>query len=391
MTNSRGEIVLANPAAERLFHYTVEELQGNRIEMLIPERVKQQHVAVRDQFYEKPANRIMGHGRDLAARRKDGTDIPVEISLSHYRREGEVFVIAFIVDISERKRIEENMLLQQKELEKVSDEIRSLNAELEEKVEERTVILKEALQKLEQSQNELREALKKEKQLNEIKSRFVSMASHEFRTPLSTVLSSATLISKYTGSEENDKRERHIKKIKDSVSHLNDLLEDFLSLGKLEEGKIGINPAAFAVKEFAEDILDEMRILLKPQQEIFLEIAGDEQFHTDKRLLKNVLINLISNAIKFSGEGKRIRVSVSNQEGYLRWVIRDQGLGIPEDDIPHLFSNFFRANNVTNIQGTGLGLSIVKRYLDLVEGQISLESKEGVGTAVTVTLPDLQQ
>ena len=147
------------------------------------------------------------------------------------------------------------MLEQQKQLEKVSNEIRKLNADLEVKVEERTMILKEALQRLEQSQTELSEALDKEKQLNEIKSRFVSMASHEFRTPLSTVLSSASLLEKYKTTEEQAKRSRHIDKIKNSVRHLNDILEDFLSLGKLDEGKVENHACEFDLQEFIRDTI----------------------------------------------------------------------------------------------------------------------------------------
>src|SRR5204863_5441778 len=139
---------------------------------------------------------------------------------------------------------------QQKELERITNELKTLNTELEGKVEERTLILKEALQKLEESQKDLSEALDKEKQLSEIKSRFVSMASHEFRTPLSTVLSSASLLSKYTTTEEQEKRTRHVDKIKNSVKHLNDILEDFLSLGKLDEGKVETRCDEIDVPEF---------------------------------------------------------------------------------------------------------------------------------------------
>lgn len=191
------------------------------------------------------------------------------------------------------------------ELEKISDDIRKLNTDLEGKVEERTIILKEALQKLEESQEELNESLDKERQLNEIKSRFVSMASHEFRTPLSTILSSATLVSKYPTGEEFDKREKHIRRIKDSVNHMNELLEDFLSLGKLEEGKVGVTVTNFSVKDFVEDVVDEMRAHLKNGQDIVLDCIGDGHIKTDKRMLKNIMLNLISNAIKFSGEGKK--------------------------------------------------------------------------------------
>ncbi|HEX6332586.1 MAG TPA: PAS domain S-box protein, partial [Flavisolibacter sp.] len=230
VTDSTGTIVLVNPSACKMFGYTTEELVGKKIETLIPSQYRHSHVKLRDGFYDHPQNRVMGHGRDLHGQKKGGENFPVEVSLSTYRQNDALFVIAFVVDITHRKMIEQNIISQQKQLERVTDEMRRLNAELEAKVEERTVILKEALQRLEESQQELSEALDKERQLNEIKSRFVSMASHEFRTPLSTVLSSASLLSKYTTAEDQDKRNRHIDKIKGSVKHLNDLLDDFLSL-----------------------------------------------------------------------------------------------------------------------------------------------------------------
>lgn len=214
ITNSKGIIVLVNPAACRMFGYETAALIDQPIELLIPQRYRPHHVQLRDQFYKAPKNRVMGHGRDLYGQTSSGEDLPVEVSLSTYLQDEERFVIAFIVDITERKKIERNMLAQQQQLEEMAHEMRSLNTELEAKVEERTLILKEALQKLEQSQTELSEALDKERQLNEIKSRFVSMASHEFRTPLSTVLSSASLLGKYTQTEEQEKRERHVGKIK---------------------------------------------------------------------------------------------------------------------------------------------------------------------------------
>ena len=215
LTNGAGNIVMVNPAAERVFGYSAEELVGKPVEVLLPDQVKIRHQGLREGFYQNPSNRVMGHGRDLYGRRKDGADIPVEVSLSFYRKENELFVIAFIVDITQRKLIEKNILEQQQELEKMARDMRRLNTQLEAKVEERTVILKEALQKLEKSQQELSEALDKEKQLSEIKGRFVSMASHEFRTPLSTVLSSASLLSRYTTTEEQDKRNRHVEKNKE--------------------------------------------------------------------------------------------------------------------------------------------------------------------------------
>jgi PAS domain S-box-containing protein len=388
LTNGQGQIILVNPAAERMFRYSADELSGKPIETLIPQRSADHHKSLREGFYSNPGNRVMGHGRDLYGRRKDDTEIPVEVSLSSYKMNDELYVIAFIVDITYRKTIENDMRLQQKQLEKMAGDMRRLNTQLEAKVEERTLILKEALQKLEQSQFDLNAALNKEKQLNEIKSSFVSLASHEFRTPLSTVLSSAVLIGKYTLTAEQANRDRHIKRIKDSVKQLNDLLEDFLSLGKLEEGKIRVDPEPVQVQSFVEDTSDELKAIMKAGQVIDLEVAGHRPFVTDKRLLKNVLINLLSNAVKFSPENAAISVRATIRGNQLILAVSDNGIGISDEDQRHMFTSFYRGKNALNIQGTGLGLHIVKRYVDLLEGTIALKSQLDVGTTVTVTLTE---
>jgi PAS domain S-box-containing protein len=387
ITDDQGNIVLVNPAACRIFGYTSDEMIGEKIELLIPAHYKTDHVQMRDGFYKEHKNRIMGHGRELFGTKKDQTNFPVEVSLSTYVQNNNRFVIAFIVDITHRKEIEQNLLKQQKQLEKVSDEIRKLNSELEAKVEERTVILKEALQRLEQSQEELSEALDKERQLSEIKSRFVSMASHEFRTPLSTVLSSASLLSRYTTTQDQEKRQRHVDKIKGSVKHLNDLLDDFLSLGKLDEGKVGAEFSEINLHELLGDTIDEMRGLTKNCQNIEYEHTGPLKIESDKKLIKNIMINLITNAIKFSEEGKTIWVESQVYEEQAVISVRDEGIGISKEDRVHLFSSFFRGKNALNIQGTGLGLHIVKRYLDLLGGHVNLKSELGTGTIITFTIP----
>jgi PAS domain S-box-containing protein len=387
VTDSKGNIILVNPSACRIFGYEPEELKGQKIEILVPTKYEKNHVQLRDRFYNDPKNRVMGHNRDLYGEKKDGHNFPVEVSLSTYIQKDERYVIAFIIDITHRKMIEKNILSQQHELEKVTEEMRKLNADLEAKVEQRTIILREALQKLEESQKELNEALNKEKELNEIKSRFVSMASHEFRTPLSTVLSSASLVDKYTSSEDQEKRSRHVEKIKNSVKHLNMLLEDFLSLGKLEEGKIGTHFHEFNLKELILDTIEEMNEPLKKDQHISYNGTGRVLVMSDKNLLRNILFNLISNAIKFSDDSKSIHVISEVNDKFIRISIRDEGIGISEDDKEHLFSSFFRGKNVVNIQGTGLGLHIVKRYVELLGGNILLESKLGEGTMITVLIP----
>lgn len=388
LTNGKGHIVLANPAAERMFGYSAKELENLPVEVLLPANFRTGHKSLREGFHKKPSNRSMGAGRDLFALKKNGDEFPVEISLSYYKKDDELFVIAFIVDITLRKEVEQNLVKKQNELEKVTFEIRKLNTELEKKVDERTHILKEALEKLEQSQTELHEALDKEKQLNEIKSRFVSLASHEFRTPLSAVLSSAALISKYSKEDDQEKRDKHIGRIKDSVKHLNDILEDFLSLGKLDEGRIVTDPGEFNLKEMIDETLADVKVVLKPGQKFNFKYEGEEKINADKKLLRNILINLISNAAKFSEEASPITISATCDKEKNMITVADKGIGISKKDQEHLFTMFYRGSNVTNIQGTGLGLHIVKRYLTLINGTIDLQSTLGKGTSITVTFPN---
>lgn len=387
LADQTASVVLVNPSACRMFGYNEQELVGQKVEVLLPTRYRSGHVQLRQGFYHHPTDRQMGSGRDLFGQKKDGSNFPVEVSLSSYQQDQKQYVIAFVVDITHRKEIERSMLEQQKQLEKVTNDVRRMNTELEAKVEERTVILKEALQRLEESQAELSEALDKERQLNEIKSRFVSMASHEFRTPLSSVLSSASLIGKYTTTEQQANRDKHVKRIKESVKHLNDLLEDFLSLGKLDEGKIGAQKVHFQLSETIYDTIDEVRGMVRNGQEIRYVHTGPDDAFSDKKLLKNILINLISNALKFSDEEATVDVASEVADGHAIIHVTDKGIGISEEDQEHLFSSFFRGRNAINIQGTGLGLHIVKRYTELIGGSINLKSALGEGTTVTITIP----
>lgn len=373
LADEQAQIFLANPAAQKIFGYSEAEMIGQSIEMLIPQRFHHNHRKYQHNYYKHPQIRPMGEGRDLSAVRKDGTEFPVEVSLSYFKDQEKTFVIAFVMDITVRKQAEERLIQANKEL-------LQMNEKLEDKVQERTLMLQEALKKVEDS-------LEKEKELSDIKSRFVSMASHEFRTPLSTILFSASLLGKYVTTEEQSNRDRHIHKIKEAVKHLNAILEEFLSLGKLNEGHITADIREFDVKELMITVIDEMKDLLKQGQEFNFSYKGTTLLHSDNQLLKNILINLLSNAIKYSPEQTAIDVITSFEDGHLVIGIRDRGIGISQEDQEYLFTSFFRGKNVSNIKGTGLGLHIVKRYLDLLDGQIMLLSEENKGTTVTIIIP----
>ena len=387
VVDKKGIIVLANHFANELFGYTAKSMAGEVLEKLIPQRYHHKHVSDRENYAHEPKARGMGIGMSLSAIKNDGTEFPVEVSLGHFKTNDEQFVIAYIADITKRKQNEEKIIRQQQDLEVINDEIKKLNANLEAKVTKRTEQLQSILSELEASKEELTVSLEKEKEVNDLKSRFVSMASHEFKTPLSTILSSISLLSKYSTTEDQPKRDKHIDRIKSSVKSLTDILNEFLSLGRIEAGKVDVRPESFDLTEFISAIINEMNVLLKPEQNIQYTHIGTPFTYSDSNLLKHVVVNLISNAIKFSPDNSVINIESKIENDLTVLKISDQGIGIPKSDQVHLFERFFRATNVTNIQGTGLGLHIVGRYVDLLKGTIKYNSELEKGSTFTITFP----
>ena len=387
VVDKQGVIVMANDYANNLFAYVNESMVGEVLEKLIPQRYHHKHVGYRDHYIDQPKARTMGLGMTLSAQKKDGSEFPVEISLGHFKTGEEQFAIAYIADISKRKLNEEKIIRQQAEMEMVNEEMKKLNANLEATVDIRTNELQTTLNALKTSKEELTISLEKEKEVNDLKSRFVSMASHEFRTPLSTILSSISLLSKYITTEEQHKRDKHIDRIKSSVKTLTDILNEFLSLGKIEEGKVDVKSEEFDLPTFINELINEMSVLLKTGQTFKYNHEGAINTYTDSSLLKHVMINLISNAIKFSPESSILLIETDVSEDTTTIKITDKGIGIPAADQVHLFERFFRATNVTNIQGTGLGLHIVGRYVEILKGTIQYNSEYEKGSTFEIQLP----
>jgi PAS domain S-box-containing protein len=511
--NEKGAITAINPFALRDFGFAEDELLGQKIEKLIPVRFRKDHVYYREDYLHETKGRMLGAGKCLFALRNDGTEFPVEVNLSRYHNGGENYVIAFLSNISGRKKAE--------------SEIGKLKDELEALVEQRTRDLKAALHQLEiskdtledvlayqkaildnagaiiiatdekgiiklfnpeasrslgytesevinkespvlfhdineikkkrgalynqlklsfendfdvlvekakrnlsdeqhyvykrkdgttfpvlltitairnnaweitgfmgiaidiseqiKAEKDLREALKKEIELNELKSRFVSMASHEFRTPLSTVLSSAYLLEKYITAEDQSKREKHIQRIVSSITMLTDILNDFLSLGKIEEGKIHVRFSEFNIRELITAMVDEIKSTLKKDQHIKYEHIGKMLVSLDGSLLKHIIMNLVSNASKFSGEAGQIEIKTSQSNDRITLSVKDHGMGISVQDQKHLMERFFRGANAGNIEGTGLGLHIVSKYAELMNGAVECESELEKGTEFIIT------
>lgn len=235
---------------------------------------------------------------------------------------------------------------------------------------------------------ELNIALQKEKELVEMKSRFVSIASHEFRTPLSTISLAAGFLKRYQTKLKPEDAVEKLETIERQIVHMTHLLDDVLVIGKSEAGKIPVNRSEIDVSQFFEKVCYEVEESTGSSHRIFLkQNISEPMFQTDEKLMRNIVINLLTNAVKFSPEADDVEMLVARNDGILTFAVRDKGIGIPEKDIHKLFEPFFRASNVNAIQGTGLGLSIIKKAVDLLNGSIQVESKTGEGTTITVTLP----
>ena len=388
VSNSKGQIVLSNPKALQMFGYDNDTMCTLVIEDLVPSRFLHMHKEHRSNYHHNPSPRSMGVGRDLWAKRNDGTEFPIEISLSYVKAVDSMLVVSFVIDITERKKKDNELREANELLKKTSFQLSKLNQDLEQKVQERTLELAEMIRKLTESKKEVDMALEKERELNNLKSRFISTASHEFRTPLATIMSSVSLTGKYAESMDKNNMFKHIDRVKNSVNHLTDILNDFLSLDKLEEGAVMANPEYLGLNELIATITEEIKSIAKAGQRIsFAGLVDNDQIFIDKRILKNIMFNLISNAIKYSNENTNIDIKLSKDANTLTIEIKDQGIGIPLEDQAHIFERFYRANNSGNMQGTGLGLNIVKKYVEILKGDIQFKSVPEKGTKFTLKFP----
>ncbi|MBC7913800.1 MAG: PAS domain-containing sensor histidine kinase [Pyrinomonadaceae bacterium] len=369
--DSRGTIETMNPAALKLFGYQHNEVRGKNICVLMPEPDKSAHDGYIHRYQNTGEKRIIGVGREVFGLRKNGTTFPFRLAVSEVEYENRKIFTGFIHDLSKEKEAEESL--------------KKYTEELEEKVKDRTQNLQHLIIELEKARDEASNSLEKEKELNQLKTRFVSMASHEFRTPLSSVQLSASLIEKYLQKTDPENVLKHTGKIKNSVGHLTGILNDFLSLEKLEAGKTEVQFQKFDLVKFSEDIIEEMQLIAKQNQHIVYQHTGaTSQVQLDSALLKSAAINLVSNAIKYSGENTFIEFNTEVNDTEVYVTVKDNGIGIPLEEQKSLFEPFFRAHNTGNIPGTGLGLNIVKRYVEMMGGEVICQSAQNKGTTISL-------
>lgn len=475
IVDDRQIIVGSNAAANRLFGYAKGELLGEALEVLIPTRIRSGHHRDVHKFLATGKARPMGPGLDLWGLRKDGDEFPLEISLNPLKLGDRNFVMALIVDVSERKKAEQTINYWYQIFDESLNEIyvfdpgtlvminvnrgavANLGYTLEEltrmtvldikpdmgphhfkkliepllagrqkkvhfetrhrrkdgsqypvelhlqlssigkqkvlvsiglDVSERWAYTQQLENKVEERTAQLREALKAEKKLNELKTKFLSMVSHEFKTPLASILTSTTLLSKYTQGDQQGKRDKHIATIKSKVKYLDNILSDFLSMERLESGVENYTITDFPLKGLIEELLQDTQGQLKTGQRL---VQADDLegivLEFDRKILSLSLANLVNNAIKYSPEHSQITLRVIPMGERLTIEVEDQGLGIPEEDRPFIFERYFRASNVLTVQGTGIGLNIVKQHLGNLGAALSFESQIGAGSIFRLSLP----
>lgn len=348
LVDAQGQIARVNRRIETLFLYQREDLIGQNIHILMPKRFARNHQALFERFREQPHQRQMGHGLNLTGLRADGTEFPVEISLSPLYTQGVFLVMAFITDTSERKQTEQA----------------KLDAEL------------------------LKMELQRNRDMREMKNRFMSMFVHDFRSPLSFIMTNVSLLDRYTERFTREEQQNKVQRIYQQIKLLDQMLDEILEMTRSETGNRILNPETFDLELFCQEILYMHQDDIGNKYQFVFAPSGDlSAVKLDKTLMHYVLTNLISNAIKYSPYGGMIHFSVQSDDEQVVFVVRDQGIGIPAEEIPLLFDPFHRASNVGELRGTGLGLSIVKEYVEMHGGAVNCESVLGEGTTFSVHIP----
>lgn len=475
VVDDQQTIVASNTAANQMFGYPKDGLNGKPLKTLIPQKIRDQHKTVAQGFIQKGTRRPMGAGLDLVGIRKNGDEFPMEISLNPFTLWQKKYVIGLVMDSTEQKKAEQtidhwfrifneslneiyvfdaksfvfinvnhgaqrNLGYTMEELGRMTvldikpnflrDSLKALLEPLLDKTKEKVEFetmhqrkdgstypvevhlqlssigkqevfvaivwditeRKDYTQRLENTVEErtlqLREALKAEKQLNTLKTKFLSLVSHEFKTPLASILTSTALLAKYTETQQQEKRDKHLHTITSKVKYLNNILNDFLSIERLDADKVNYTLTTFPLSKLINEVIYDANTLLKEGQRIqYPEHIDGITVTFDEKIMTLALSNLIHNASKYSPEGTCIALQVDANPTHLQIHVTDQGFGIPQEDQPFIFNRYFRASNVLTIQGTGIGLNTIQQHLQNLNADIRFKSTLGQGSTFTVSIP----
>jgi PAS domain S-box-containing protein len=340
LTYPDGTLQQANPAFTQLLGYQADDLFGKPLAMLVDANwTAPLNEGIAAALESRQPRRI-----EVVARRQDGTTFAADAMLSPIasdRRQPPSGIICSLRDITERKQMEEDLRL----------------------------------------------ALEKEKEFSALKTRFVSMASHEFRTPLATIQATCDTLRNYIHKMSPEQVAARFEKIQGQVKHMALMLDDVLTLGRLQDGRMEFHPVEIEVDSFCQEIVDELRGLNTSHELVYTAALAVGRARVDRKLMRQIVTNLLTNAIKYSPQASTVRFEVHEDDGWLVMHVTDSGIGIPEEDQKHLFVPFHRAGNVGEVSGTGLGLAITKQGVELHGGTIACDSTVGVGTTFTISIP----
>ncbi|HEX5431651.1 MAG TPA: PAS domain-containing sensor histidine kinase [Bryobacteraceae bacterium] len=353
--DEEGRVVLVNRMAERLFGYKREELLGQTVESLIPEALRGGHIRHRAKYASHPVTRPMGAGLKLRARRRDGSNFPVEISLSPTKSESGIHVTAIVRDVTERKQIE--------------DQLRAVQEKYIRELELRT---------------------RESEQANRLKTEFLANMSHELRSPLHTIIGFAELLAEESLGPLNEKQKRFMNHIHSDSLHLLDLINDLLNLSKIESGRLELNRESFEIRSIVEEVLYSVRPRASEKSiDVASSLTDPITISADRLRFRQILHNLLSNAVKFTPPGGKVRVGAIRREPFAEISVSDTGIGIPQEQHHAVFDKFYQVRSSTKggSDGTGLGLAITKRLVEEHGGSIWLKSEPGVGSCFTFSVP----
>ncbi|MCF8716447.1 PAS domain S-box protein [Joostella atrarenae] len=379
--DSTYKVISINSTLLSMFEYSEEELINNDFYKLIPENYHSKHDKYVSDYYTTASKRKMAGGRQLWGVKKSGQKIPIKIGLNPFFYEGKKYIVAIIIDVSSSMEYEKK--------------ITQLNQNLESKIKERTKNLQDLVKVLEKEilhrkdiEEKLKKSLIKEKELNDLKSEFLTLVTHEFKTPLSNILISSTLASKYKKNEEQSIRDKHIIDIQTKVKFLTNILNDFLSIEKLEAGENQYNLSEFDVIFLTNQCVKESETSLLEGQKIKItSFLKNSNLYFDQKIFKLIITNLLSNAIKYSPKNATIIVNLNRSDKFILLRVIDSGYGIPEQDQKHIFSRYYRGKNGMITHGTGIGLYMIKKHINNLKGAIHFNSNVDVGSEFLVKLP----
>jgi PAS domain S-box-containing protein len=392
IVDQETNIVAVNAVAEKMFGYEKGELIHQPKDILLPKRYLSTHKNQLNYFTNQLNSGKNTRGLYLFGLTKNNTEFPLEISINSFTIYEKEYLMVLVIDMTIRRETEKK--------------IDSIKVVLEEKVKKGTAELQNTINQLKEVNHnykkelnrrfgieiKLKEALKKERELNELKSKFLSLVSHEFKTPLSGILTSAILLEKYQLTEDQKKRDKHLNTITSKVQYLNNVLNDFISLERLDSSNENYKFKNFNLSKVINEVVYNANMLLKSGQRINIQPnTSDYVLYQDEKILEIILSVVIYNAIKYSPENSEIDLEISKNTKNIIFTIKDQGMGIPKNDQKFVYNRYFRGENVLNIQGTGIGLNIVKEHLKNLGGTINFISTENKGSVFFVQLPLIKE